>query len=176
MYNKNYGGIDPGKHGGIAILTKNGGLVKSPFPLVGKSGKQELDLKSLAEYFRTIKINFPDIIFVMEEVHSLFGMSAGTNFTFGWNNGLLIGMLHAMNLPYTLVQPKKWQAEIWTNSDKVLHTVKGKTKTDTKATSSKAAARLYPGVDFTPTARSTKDHDGIVDAALLAKFAQQKNL
>lgn len=176
MYNKNYGGIDPGKMGAIAVLQKNGVLVTHPFPLIGKSGNQELDLKGLANFFRSIKHNYPDITFVMEEVHSLYGMSASSNFTFGWNNGLLVGMLNAFNFSYTFVQPKKWQAEIWVNSDKMNHVVKGKTKLDTKGTSSNAAARIYPGVDFTPTERSKKDHDGMVDAALLAKYAQQKNL
>lgn len=173
---KTYGGIDPGKHGAIALLLPTGGLVKSPFPLMGKGSKQELDLRKLGEFFRSIKANYPDLLFVMEEVHSLYGMSASTNFVFGFNNGLIVGMLNAMNIPYTLVQPKAWQKEIWVNADRMEHVVKGKAKTDTKGTSSKAAARLFPSEDFTPTERSSKDHDGMVDASLLAVYGKRKNL
>lgn len=176
MQTKDYGGIDPGKEGAIVIRTKQGALIKSPFPIMGPAGKKELNLKKLGEYFRSIKTHYPDIFFVMEEVHSLFGMSASTNFTFGWNNGLIIGFLNALSIPYSLVQPKQWQKEIWVNADIVKHTVKGKLKTDTKTTSSRAAARLYPNEDFTPTERAQKDHDGMVDAALIATYGYRKNL
>lgn len=173
---KDYGGIDPGKHGAISILTKSGQLIKSPFPLIGKSGKEELDLKKMGEFFRNIRTHYPNIMFIVEEVHSLFGMSAKSNFQFGFNNGLLIGMLNAMSFSYTLVQPKEWQKHVWRNADKVMMTVKGKTKTDTKSTSSKAAARIFPKEDFTPTARSKKDHDGMVDSSLLCYYGRTLNL
>ena len=35
-----------------------------------------------------------------------------------------------------------------------------------------AAKRLFPNVNFTATERSKKDHDGAIDACLIARYGQ----
>lgn len=115
---------------------------------------------------------------VIEDLHSVFGSSAKSNFAFGVNNGLVIGMLQVSGLPYTKVGPKKWQKELWEGIRPVEMLVKGKTnkdgsqkyKVDTKATSLISARRLFPKETFLATERSYVPHDGIVDAVLIGLY------
>lgn len=99
--------------------------------------------------------------------------------------GFLTGLLVAHKIPYTLVQPKEWQGEIWTNADMVVSHKKVKCKngkeinrkeTNTKATSINAAQRLFPSVDFRRNERCRKIDDNKVDALLMAEYARRKNL
>ena len=120
----------------------------------------------------------------MEEVHALFGSSAKSTFSFGEINGVLKALLIANEIPYTLVQPKIWQNEIWANKDMV---VSYKTATragkeikqkvvDTKATSINAARRLFPSIDMRRNERCKRIDDNKVDSLLLAEYGRRKNL
>ena len=46
---------------------------------------------------------------IIEDVHSLFGMSAKSNFSFGRNLGVMTTLLELTQLPVHKVQPKVWQ-------------------------------------------------------------------
>jgi hypothetical protein len=81
--------------------------------------------------------------------------------------GAVMSYLYGATLD--LVQPKKWQADIWANVDKIYKTGK---KIDTKKTSLMAAKRLFPNESFLATSRSRVPHDGIVDAALIAQYCK----
>ena len=50
--------------------------------------------------------------------------------------------------------------------------LKGKSKTDTKATSLLACNRLFPNANLLRTERSKKAHEGLVDAYLIAYYGQ----
>jgi len=170
-----YIGIDPGKDGGIAYInTLTGEVGKTGIPKIG----DEVDLNKYCDYLRALTKGSHHVI--LENVHSIFGASAKSNFSFGKNNGHIEGFLVALGAKYTLVTPKKWQAEMWEgvpivkiNTGK--KTTKGniKYKNDTKATSLKAVKRLFPQIDLRKTTRSTKPHDGIVDALLLAEYGKR---
>jgi len=122
---------------------------------------------------------------VIEDLHNVFGSSAASNFTFGVNNGLVIGMLQCSQIPFTKIGPKKWQKEMWQGIrpveipviKKKIHQQdkKGnlKYKVDTKATSLVAVKRLFPNELFLATERSKVPHDGIVDAVLLCEFCRR---
>lgn len=110
---------------------------------------------------------------VMEEIHAIVGSSAKGTFAFGEIFGFLKGLFTALDIPYTLVQPKTWQSEIWINSDKVYK--EGK-RVDTKKTSINAAARLFPMVDFRKTEGCKVIDDNKVDATLIGEYARRKGL
>ena len=102
-------GIDPGKFGFITCLCESGEKKCYALPKI----KNEIDLTSLNKIFDEIEgwseslgIN---VQVVMERVHSLFESSKGAAFSFGWINGVLQSMIVAHNLPYMLVDPKKWK-------------------------------------------------------------------
>jgi hypothetical protein len=169
-------GIDPGKNGGIAIINDQE-IILHTIPQVSK----EVDVRGLFDIFEGIKLNTDPSKIVIEDVHSVFGASASANFQFGWITGFLEGMSMSLEIPYFKIQPKIWQKEIWSGgkiieipTDKKDKNGNVKYKTDTKATSLLAAKRLFPNVSFVPTPRSKKDHDGLVDALLLAEYGRRK--
>lgn len=97
-------GIDPGSKGAMCVLDS-----KNPAYLA------ILDLDNITSYGigNWLFKQKPDIILI-EDVHSVFGVSAKANFSFGFN----LGIVHAIsNIVLSggtpmLVQPKVWQKEI----------------------------------------------------------------
>ena len=172
---KKYIGIDVGNKGFISVID-NGeyrfcSIEDSYTPLISKFLLDETLGQSVAV--------------VIEDVHALYGSSAEGTFNFGFIKGFLVGLLVAHKIPYTLVQPKEWQNEIWTNSDMVVSyktvTLKNgkeqkRKEVHTKETSIKAAQRLFPLVDFRKNERCRKIDDNKVDALLMAEYARRKNL
>lgn len=147
-------GIDPGAKGAACVL--RGG------------NRYLLPVNPPDELIRLLRDNaHRDIIVAIEEVHAVFGSSAKATFAFGHAVGLLHGILTALQIPYVLVPPKKWQREIWTATDNT---------GDTKATSLNAARRLFPTMDFRRTPNCKKPDDNFIDATLICEYARRKNL
>lgn len=172
---KRYIGIDVGMKGFVAIMHKS----EYKFCSIEDSSPQHLSDFLLQEALND------DVAVVIEDVHAIYGASASSTFNFGWIKGFLIGLLVAHKIPYTLVQPKEWQKEIWTNADMVVHNKQIKLKNgkvvnrkevETKATSINAVQRLFPKVDFRKNNRCRKVDDNKVDALLMAEYARRKNL
>jgi len=172
-----YIAIDPGKNGGVVAMTKQGDLAfKSIIPLMG----DDVDIHGLYDLFKTLRTRF-DITLILEDVHSVFGASAGANFTFGFVCGAIEAIVISHKFKLIKVQPKEWQKEVWQQGDKSYKTKKPEQKNpslDTKLTSLKCATRLFPHYDFrkSESKRVTNPHDGIVDAALICEWARRKNL
>ena len=172
--NKIYVGIDPGAKGFItAVVNGNHDFLSISDNNVIEINKYLASLKSQGE-----------VVAIMEEVHAIFGSAAKATFSFGEIFGLLKGLLIANNIPYHLIPPKTWQKEIWTNADVVVTyknvVVKGKTtvrkEINTKATSLKAAIRMFPTIDFRKTERCKFPDDNKVDSLLIAEYGRRKNL
>lgn len=169
MVKMKYIGVDVGKNGGIAILDGNRNLQLYTIPKI----KTKVDLPSLVNLINSLD---DDSFVCIEDVHSIHGSSAKSNFEFGKIAGTILGMVVYRELPYALVPPKTWQSEIWTTPDKVYKPSK-KHKSgrmvDTKPTSLLAAKRLFPKESFLATERSTKPHDGLYDSALIAEYCKR---
>lgn len=184
---KHYIGCDPGKNGGIVVIDNNGNFVsKYIIPKVG----DDIDIQSFYQIFEEIKNNAAKINALLhvciEQVHSIFGTSSKSNFTFGYVVGVLETLVVANKLPYSKIAPKEWQKNIWLQSEierepskkvknkKGVETIKlGKIKT--KVTSLKAAKRLFPNVDLRATDRSRIPHDGLVDSLCIAEACRRLN-
>lgn len=110
---------------------------------------------------------------IMEEIHAIVNSSAKATFSFGEIFGFLKGLFTALDIPYTLIQPKTWQSEIWIASDKVFK--EGK-RVDNKKTSINAATRLFPTIDFRKNDRCRTIDDNKVDATLIGEYARRKGL
>lgn len=169
-----YIGIDPGSKGFISVLRENG---ERKFHAIADG-----DMLDLATFLQTeIELGKPHVHCIMEEVHAIFGSSAKATFAFGEINGYLKGILTALGCPYTLIQPKLWQKEIWQNQDmvyvsKVNKNGDSKRVVDTKNTSYNAARRLFPEVDLRKTEKCKKYDDNKVDSILITEYARRKNL
>ena len=175
MNDKLYIGIDVGSKGFIS-MQKDGAW--EHFSI------EDNDLYQLSEIMRQTRLKHANIACVIEDVHALFGSSAKSTFAFGFNKGYLIGLLAANQIPYTLIQPKDWQKELWINADMVVTykevTIKGKKvskkEVNTKQTSINCAKRLFPTLDFRKNEKCKKIDDNKVDSVLMAEFARRKNL
>lgn len=160
--------IDPGSKGFITFV--NAETDEMTFHPIADG-----DMYSLASFIEQHKDNTKAVI---EEVHAIFGSSAKATFSFGEINGYLKGLLTAFRIPYILVQPKKWQKNVWNTQDIVYEyktNKKGETKKtiNTKMTSYNAARRLFPNTDLRRTPKCSKFDDNKVDSLLISHYAHQ---
>ena len=145
-----YIGIDPGKNGGIAILSDT-------IPDVTVRVFSEDELLHICKTFR--KTFNEDCICYLEHVHAMPKQGVSSTFNFGMNFGFIQGVLKAYSIPYELVTPQKWKKEFSCTSD--------------KNTSIEVCKSLFPGVNLTATERCKKDHDGIAEALLIAEYGRR---
>lgn len=166
-------GIDPGSKGFLTILHEDGTMDHYAIA--------DGDMRDLADYIKLVVQFHPAVHVVMEEVHAIVNSSAKATFGFGEVNGYIKGMLTALGVPYTLVQPKVWQKEVWVSQDMVYDTKEGKDGkprrvVNTKQTSYNAARRLFPNVDFRKSERCRNWDDNKVDSLLIAEYGRRRNL
>jgi hypothetical protein len=158
-------GADPGATGGI-VVDIDGERMSYIMP---RTSKKVLYTKVFLAIFE----NLPpceDVHVVIEDVHSIYGASAGSNFNFGFNCGFLEGVISTFQIPYTKVAPKSWQKELWVG----IPVIEKQGKKDTKGMSLIAAKRLFPKENFLASPRCKVPHDGIVDAMLICEYCKRK--
>ncbi len=153
-------GIDVGLNGGLAFLNKHGrndGCVPcSPMPVNGN----EVSCREVRDLFLAFGVTS---VFI-EHSQAIPKAAAGSVFKFGAGFGMIIGVVAALDLPYTLVKPKAWQKVMHQGIDPSL---------DPKRRSLLAAERLFPTQTFLKSERSSKPHDGMIDAALIAEYGRR---
>lgn len=98
-----YVGVDPGALGYICILTPTCG--------VATFIKNKESPKILYQNLVALKIQQPIMPIMIESVHSLFGMSAKSNFNFGFNLGEITTICSLVTEIQT-VTPKVWQKAV----------------------------------------------------------------
>jgi len=96
-----YIGIDPGNKGAICLLS--GDLTTIDFIDNSKP------INHMVDWLEIHKNNYFIKKVLIEDVHSIFGTSAKSNFSFGFNTGVLHGVIKALQLPLDTVNPKIWQ-------------------------------------------------------------------
>lgn len=85
-------------------------------------------------------------------------------FSYGTGYGILQGVVGAFGFPFTLVPPRVWT--------KVMHAGVS-TDISAKEKSLVAALRLFPDQNFLATPRSTKPHQGLIDACLINEYGRR---
>lgn len=154
-----YIGIDPGEKGAICVLIPSTKQVVFR-PTTGKP------MDAYQWYLKVTKEVNVHVVMI-EDVHSLFGMSAKSNFTFGANVDRVFTIPAVLGLSIAKVTPKNWHKHVG-----VKCTVKGKARP--KALKLAVAAlcdQLYPKVSI----RGPKGGllDGLSDALMVAHYASQ---
>jgi hypothetical protein len=146
-------GIDPGTNGAIAVLDS-----------ANPDSVALLNLKNNEIWYIWQWLNDQNLVkkkcrVWVEDVHSMYGMSAKSNFGFGRNLGtvLTIGELLTGNFP-RMVTPKIWQKYIGV-------TVKGKA---IKKEVAKIAQGLYPNAELHGKRGGLLD--GRADALMIAHY------
>jgi hypothetical protein len=143
-------GIDPGANGAIAVLDSE-----------NPDSVALLDLNKYSIYETTKWLHNKKIdVICLESVHSLYGMSAKSNFGFGRNFGIAfaIAKLAVSDGPVQQVTPKVWQKYIGV-------TVKGK---GIKKEVAKIAQGLYPNAQLQGKRGGLLD--GRADALMIAHY------
>lgn len=160
-------GIDIGKEGALVGITSDGDISANRMPL---NKANEIALPELLEIFESYRDKYVNIHVGIEDVHSIFGASAKSNFQFGRALGLIEGYIGAKQLSFVKVAPKEWQSIAWLGIPKVLKQGKVKKVTDTKAMSLLACERLYPKYKLPCSPKAKKPYDGVADALLIAHY------
>ena len=151
-------GIDPGTNGAIAVLDSESPDSVALLDLKKNSVCDIWNWLQSETYEDYQEYPYPITIWV-EDVHSMFGMSAKSNFGFGRNFGtvLTIAELLTGNDPNTIT-PKIWQKYIGI-------TVKGKA---IKKEVAKIAQGLYPNAELYGQRGGLLD--GRADALMIAHY------
>jgi len=157
-----YIGIDPGLSGGLAIINDTHTMAVLPMPVLYIGGKKEINVKSLSNW---LKSNAHACKMVGIEIqHAMPKQGVTSMFKIGKGYGILIGLLNALDIPFTEIRANEWQKEMF----------KGQPKGNTKDLSKKIAQQLFPSIEFKATSRCTNIHDGMTDAALICTYIKQK--
>ena len=152
---KTYIGIDPGKGGGLAMIVDYKIAAISPMPL---SGDNMIDGLLIAEWIKTQRVNWDDVLACVEKVSAMPGQGVKSMFTFGYGVGVIHGTLSTMGIPYVLVTPQAWKKDI------LAGTLKDKNAAVEYCT------RMYPYVSLIQP-RCKKANDGIAEAICIAVYA-----
>lgn len=148
-------GIDPGLSGALAIIEDGpqGGCLCVDMPTLalsrGGKARREIDAHQLA----TLIVNWMPTHAFIEGMRAMPGQGVSSMFALGKGYGIILGVLAATSIPYTVVDARKWKNAFSLNKD----------KDAAKARASQllpAAAHQWP----------LKKHDGRAEAALLALY------
>ena len=142
-------GIDPGKTGGLSLLTEEGKLAWDP---VSFKDMTEKDISNVFKELMLGKFGDVTIFAFLESVHAMPISGKVQCFGLGNSFGLLKGLLYANDIPFELVTPQKWQKDIGCLS-----------KGDKNVTKTKAQ-QLFPGVKVTHY---------VADSMLIAEYCRR---
>ena len=152
-----YIGVDPGKSGGLAVITPGGSVKVTVMPIAG----DEVSIAALADWVRKYCMNDMCVTHAcIEKVHAMPKQGVTSMFKFGFVTGVVHGVLGTYRIPIHLVTPHAWKSKV----------LKG-TKKD-KAAAAAYCSRVYPDVNLLATERSRKPHSGMADALCIARYAQ----
>jgi crossover junction endodeoxyribonuclease RuvC len=141
-----YIGIDPGKSGGIAVISDDSGEGCETFAIAKMT---ETDIAATLMGARPLE---GSMFAYIEKVHAMPGQGVTSMFTFGQSYGFLRDCLISLGIPFEEATPRKWQA--------ALGCLSGGDKNVTKA----RAQQLFPSVKVT---------HAIADALLIAEYCRR---
>lgn len=164
---KTYIGIDVGKKGAICGVSEGKLVFKEIMPLISD---EDVDVVRLRQIVTSVR-NADGVHVVMEKFGGWFGYNKSAVASVARQAGFIEATLILCGIAHTRISPQSWQ-KIMFEGTKVLRNKDG--QRETKKMAFLSANRLFPGEQFLPTARYSKPHDGLVDAALLGLFGERK--
>lgn len=163
MSYNSYIGIDPGKSGAMAMII----IPDNDNEEIHFIDHSEQGVKERYQWLYDANIELVVRKAVLESVHSLPGMSAKSNFTFGGEFYTSKALLELQDFGYDLVQPKDWQKVVGIPAKK-----KGvkRTSAELKKLVAERATQIYPQAQlYTPRGRLL---DGRSDALMIAHYCR----
>lgn len=141
-------GIDPGLMGAIAIVTAEREIELHDLPTVEAAGKNHIDVPGLVE----ILVGLDPQVVGVEVQMAMPAEKRSAVLKTGYGEGIIVGILGALRVPYTRVGAQEWQRGVFNrpNGDKGTHYLR--------------AGQLFPGAEL-----RTQRH-GRADALLIAHY------
>ncbi|TET66714.1 MAG: hypothetical protein E3J56_13935 [Candidatus Aminicenantes bacterium] len=157
---KTFLGIDPGRHGAVAIITE--GIQTEDIRIIDCP----LTIAEMVAIVRPYaKNDFRiDSKAIIEKVNPFYKSSAKSAFTFGGNFFAWQAILACFLIPYDFITPRKWQGIMFDSAKRL---------DDTKQQSFERATRLFPDLDIELRTPRGKILDGRCDALLLAELLRR---
>lgn len=152
-------GIDPGLHGGFAVVDGRALVLAQAFPVTKENGRVRIDGRALAAAL-WLAANQHLVTHAWVEAVGSRPRQAG-QFAFGLNTGIVHGILHACGVSFSLVSPVSWKAAFG------LKRAENQKTAEVKAASRAMAARCFPA--HAELFSRVKD-DGVAEAALIALY------
>jgi hypothetical protein len=164
-----YIGIDNGLTGGLVALSDYPGppIQSWPMPIKAKGKGNEVD--SLALWNMVSKYGMTSFAFGITVIIETPGKHSPGALALCsmWDSfGAIRGVLESRGVRHHRVDPQVWQKAMLGKVEK------GQTKPAAFA----RARQLWPDEDWLATPRSTKPHEGLIDAALIAEYGRRNNL
>lgn len=141
-------GVDPGKHGGYAVIDDRGARV---YPW---------DDTYFVSDMNGVMSRGESVVAAVEKVGAMPGQGTVSMFNFGKSAGYIEGVLTALGIGYQLVPPARWKKEF---------SLIGK---DKKA-SVEVCRKLFPEVDLKRTERCRTESDGKAESLLIAEWGRR---
>lgn len=158
-------GVDPGLHGGLALLRPDGRhFMSQRTPILAGSGaaRDEHHVGELANllcsWLKLVADEDGEVRVALEEVGARPGQGVTSMFSFGVGFGLWRALCAVTMTPVHRIRPQDWQ--------KI--TLRGRSRKDVKQMCVLVASELWPTVKLRGKADS-----GIADALLIAEAARQ---
>lgn len=147
---KNYIGVDPGKHGGIAVLDESGAVID-----VVKMPETPQDLLGFLSQYKE------NSVCTLERVGGMPGNGGSAMFNFGKGYGHLQMALIALEIPTEDVTPNKWEKTYQLGSSGKFGKTEWKNKLKAKA------QQLFPSLGKKITLATC-------DALLIAEYGRRQ--
>jgi crossover junction endodeoxyribonuclease RuvC len=151
-----YVGIDPGKHGGLALLDNEQIISVMPMPLAGK----DIDLTAITDWLLK-PIGADSCEVWIEKVNAMPGQGVVSMFNFGYSVGAMHGIFAALHIPRYVVTPQAWKSEILAGTAK------------DKVAAIDWCRRTYPAISLMSLGARTP-HSGMADALCIAVYGMRK--
>lgn len=152
-------GIDPGMAGGVGVI--HDGIVKAiDTPVIKPAkGKSEYDLQGMVRILMNeAALTGIPCHCIIESVHAMPKQGVTSSFRFGTGFGMWLGMLGALQIPFSLVTPQRWKKSMLADmgADKDLARLR--------------AQQLFPKSAGLFT---RKKDDGRAEAVLMAEYGRR---
>ncbi len=157
-------GIDPGKTGAAVAMDLKGNPIEwiaADHPREGYTVKGKRGRDYVPSVMALWLSQLDDVRMVLVEQQTAMPRDGRTScLVTGYGFGLWVGILTAQRLPYRVISPGMWTRYALGSIPKT---------GDRKSRSIVAAAAQVPSLPLTWD-RKTKPHDGLADAALIARY------
>jgi crossover junction endodeoxyribonuclease RuvC len=150
-------GIDPGKSGGIAVVSSDLEVEVFPIPLAG----DEIDMHEIYVRLKKHCLGYKMAAYI-EKVGAMPKQGVTSMFSFGFTTGALHAIIACLGIPRYVVTPQAWKKEILAGTAK------------DKAAAIDYCIKAYPGVNLYATDRSKVCHDGMADSLCIATYAMKQ--